>query len=154
MCVLNCRLLTVFPPNIWWWWWWWQILFYCTSHFLKKIVVQLLIGRSTLVQTCPHVKWDLFLEQFLAGWPSWWKCKAWVVIAFKFNWSNCSVFSCNGYVLMQKITLNNFNWQLATPIFWNNFGIVSAKFPCAEIKLFQTGVGRSWNNSEIFKFHM
>ena len=36
---------------------------------------------------------------------------------------------------------------------WNNFEIISGKFPwCIEIKLFQMDVG--WNNFDIILFHM
>ena len=37
---------------------------------------------------------------------------------------------------------------------WNNFEIISGKFPRAEIKLFQTYVDEGWNNSEIILFHI
>ena len=42
----------------------------------------------------------------------------------------------------------------ATISLWNNFEIISGKFPRAEIKLFQTDVGEGWNNCEIILFHM
>ena len=37
---------------------------------------------------------------------------------------------------------------------WNNFEIISGKFPRAEIKLFQTDVDEGWNSFEIILFHM
>ena len=39
-------------------------------------------------------------------------------------------------------------------ILWNNFEIISDKFPRAEIKLFQTDVDEGWDNFEIILFHM
>ena len=42
----------------------------------------------------------------------------------------------------------------AAIIFWNNFKIISGKFPRAETKLFQTDVDEGWNNCEIILFHM
>ena len=38
--------------------------------------------------------------------------------------------------------------------FWNNFEIISGKFPRVEIKLCQTGVDEGWNNFETILFHM
>ena len=32
---------------------------------------------------------------------------------------------------------------------WNNFEIISGRFPCTEILLFQTDVDKSWNNFQI-----
>ena len=37
---------------------------------------------------------------------------------------------------------------------WNNFEILSGKFPLAEIKLSQTDVNEGWSNFEIILFHM
>ena len=37
---------------------------------------------------------------------------------------------------------------------WNNFEIISGKFPHAKIKLFQTDVDEGWNNFEIILFSM
>ena len=37
---------------------------------------------------------------------------------------------------------------------WNNFEVISGKFPRAEIKLSQTDVDEDWNNFEIILFHM
>ena len=37
---------------------------------------------------------------------------------------------------------------------WNNFEIISGKFPLAKIKLFQTDVDEGWSNFEIILFHM
>ena len=37
---------------------------------------------------------------------------------------------------------------------WNNFEIISSKFPLAEIKLFRLDVDEVWNNFEIILFHM
>ena len=37
---------------------------------------------------------------------------------------------------------------------WNNFEIISGKFPRAEVKSFQTDVDEGWNNFEIILFHM
>ena len=35
---------------------------------------------------------------------------------------------------------------------WNNFKIISGKFPRDEIKRFRTDMNKSWNNAEIFYF--
>ena len=43
--------------------------------------------------------------------------------------------------------VGKYSW--AAMIIWNNFEIISAKFPCAEIKLFQTDVDKGRNNFEI-----
>ena len=37
---------------------------------------------------------------------------------------------------------------------YGNFEIISGKFPCAEIKLFQSDVDEGWNNFETILFHM
>ena len=39
-------------------------------------------------------------------------------------------------------------------LMWNNFEIISGKFPHAEIKLFQMDVNEGSNEFEIILFHM
>ena len=60
-----------------------------------------------------------------------------------------------------KIFQNNFNdnehfekYSRAAISLWNNFEIISGKFPHDEIKLFPTDVDEGWNNFEIILFHM
>ena len=48
--------------------------------------------------------------------------------------------------------VGKYSW--AARIFWTNFEITSGKFPCAEMKLFQSDVNEGWNNFEIVLFHM
>ena len=37
---------------------------------------------------------------------------------------------------------------------WNNFEMISGKFPRAEMKLFQSDVDEGWNNFEIILVHV
>ena len=43
--------------------------------------------------------------------------------------------------------VGKYSWAAIS--FWNNFEIISGKFSCAEIKLFQSDVDEGWNNFEI-----
>ena len=95
---------------------------------------------------------------------------------WKKHWSNSKIisvfyFTCNHVWNWNKIIsaaegvlklfqnyfsdserVGKYSW--AALVLWNNFEIISGKFPCAEIQLFQTDVDEGWSNFEIILFHM
>jgi len=73
------------------------------------------------------------------------------------NWSK--IISAAEWIL--KLFQNYFSdnehvrkYSSAAISLWNNFEIISGKFPWVEIKLFQTDVDKGWHNFEITISHV